>query len=182
MGEVVEIRSFRTGSKYRYFIKNLQNFEIQLSTPVSATPLPMAGDNSTILTKADGNTLRITVSWIIHDDNGNTVELNPYDTAGVSVGYSPQTKINGFGATNELAMIALRKADAQVKFLSQANFHPTDSGFQPTQIEDKYQIIIGEVGISRVGLIESMSFSKQGSSPVTWAASLTFISGDVITA
>ena len=182
MGETIEIRSFRTGSKYRYFIKNLQNLDIQLAIPVSATPLPLAGDNSTILTKSEGNTLRINISWVIHDDDENTVELNPYDTVGVSVGYSPQTKINGFGATNELAMVELRKADAQVKFLSQANFHPTDSGFQPTQLEDIYQIIIGEVGISRVGLIESMSFSKQGSTPVTWNASLSFIAGDVVTA
>ena len=74
--------------------------------------------------------------------------------------------------------------DDQVKFLvnNQAETSPAFSGFQSTYIEDKYQIIIGNIGFSRVGLIESIEVSKQGSTPITWTANLSFIAGAPIAA
>lgn len=174
MVETIEIRSFMSGKKYSYYIKNIQSLEIQLNMPVSSTPMPMDHDGSNVLTKADGNTMRISVSWIIHDDDGVVVAPNVYNTAGSNVGGG--TAISGYGSDSSIKL-----ADNQVKFLTIPNSSAT-SGFQITDISDIYQILIGNVGVSRLGLIENLSVSKSSSTPITWTASLTFISGDVVTA
>ena len=174
MGEVIEIRSFKTGKKYRYLIRNINTVSINLLTPATAMPLPLAGDANNVLTKAEGNTCRISVSWVLHDEATDVILQNPYNTEGSSVG----------GGTTPFGLTTKTKADDQVKFLinNQAETSPAFSGFQTTYIEDKYQIIIGNIGFSRVGLIESIEVSKQGSTPITWTASLSFIAGAPIAA
>ena len=79
MAEIIEIRSFKSGKKYRYYIKNIQSLSIQLASPATSMALPLAGDASNILTKAEGNTLRVTISWVIHDETSNVVEPNNFD-------------------------------------------------------------------------------------------------------
>lgn len=177
MAEVIEIRSFKTGKRYRYLIRNLASLDISLNSPISATPLPLEGDAANVLTKAEGNTVRVTVSWVIHDDNDDVVLPNDYDTSGSNVGGG--TTPFGFGSDTTVKL-----ADNQVKFLinNQAEVSPAFSGFQTTYLDDVYQIIIGNIGFSRVGLIESVQVTKQGSTPVTWSANLTFVAGDVVTA
>ena len=174
MGEVIEIRSFKTGKKYRYLIKNINTVSINLLSPATAMPLPLAGDANNVLTKAEGNTCRISVSWVLHDESSDVILQNPYDSDGTSVG----------GGTTPFGLTTKRLADDQVKFLinNQAETSPSFSGFQSTYIEDKYQIIIGNIGFSRIGLIESIEVSKQGSTPITWTANLSFIAGAPIAA
>ncbi len=174
MGEVIEIRSFKTGKKYRYLIRNINTVSINLLTPATAMPLPLAGDANNVLTKAEGNTCRISVSWVLHDEASDVILQNPYNTDGSSVG----------GGTTPFGLTTNKNADDQVKFLvnNQAETSPSFSGFQTTYIEDKYQIIIGNIGFSRVGLIESIEVSKQGSTPITWTANLSFIAGAPIAA
>ena len=53
--------------------------------------------------------------------------------------------------------------------------------FNP-KIKINNQIIIGNIGFSRVGLIESVEVSKQGTAPVTWNATLSFVAGAPIAA
>ena len=147
---------------------------ISLTSPATAMALPLAGDASNVLTKAEGNTLRVTVSWTLHDEATDVILQNPYNTEGSSVG----------GGTTPFGLTTKKNADDQVKFLvnNQAETSPAFSGFQSTYIEDKYQIIIGNIGFSRVGLIESIEVSKQGSTPITWTANLSFIAGAPIAA
>ena len=184
MAEIIEIRSFNTnassvgsnGKKYRYLIKNLGNLNITLGTPATAMPLPLYGDAQNILTKAEGNTMRISISWVIHDDDGDVVLPNNYDDNGNTVGGG--TTPFGFGSDTTLKL-----ADNQVKFLiHNQTATSTFSGFQSTYIEDKYQIILGNLGISRVGLIESIEIAKSGTTPITWNATLNFVAGAVIAA
>ena len=174
MAETIEIRSFKTGKKYRYLIRNINTVSINLLTPATAMPLPLAGDANNVLTKAEGNTCRISVSWVLHDESSDVILQNPYDSDGTSVG----------GGTAPFGLTTKRLADDQVKFLinNQAETSPSISGFQSTYIEDKYQIIIGNIGFSRIGLIESIEVSKQGSTPITWTANLSFIAGAPIAA
>ena len=175
--EVVEIRSFKTNKKYRYLVRNIQSLDIQLTSQVSTTPLPLMGDNNNVLTKADGNSVRISLSWILHDEDDDIVVANNYNTGGTTVGGG--TSPYGFGSDS-----GVRLADSQVKFLinNQLESGSTQSGFQATYLDDVYQIIIGNIGFSRVGLIESLQVSKSGDKPVTWSAMLSFIAGDVVTA
>jgi hypothetical protein len=174
MGEVIEIRSFKTNKKYRYLIRNIQSVSISLTSPATAMALPLAGDASNVLTKAEGNTLRVTVSWTLHDEATDVILQNPYNTEGSSVG----------GGTTPFGLTTKKNADDQVKFLlnNQATTSPAFSGFQSTYIEDKYQIIMGNIGFSRIGLIESVEVSKQGTTPITWNASLSFIAGAPVAA
>ena len=177
MGEVVEIRSFKTGKKYRYLIRNIQSLDIQLTSQVSSTPLPLMGDANNVLTKADGNAVRISVNWVLHDEATDIVLQNPYDTTASNVGGG--TTPFGFGSDS-----GVRLADSQVKFLinNQEETNAASSGFQTTYLDDVYQIVIGNIGFSRVGLIESLQVTKSGSTPITWNATMSFIAGDVVTA
>lgn len=177
MAEIIELRSFKTGKKYRFLIKNIQSVALQLTSPATAMPLPLAGDASNVLTKAEGNTMRISVSWTIHDETTDVVLPNNFDDEGNTVGGG--TTPFGFGGDTGVV-----KADNQIKFLlnNQAETSPAFSGFQSTFIEDKYQIIIGNIGFSRVGLIESVEVNKSGTTPITWNASLNFVAGAVVAA
>jgi len=178
MAEVVEIRSFVEGKRYRYYIRNINSIEIQLSSPVVTTPLPESNDSLNVLTKADGNTTRITVSWVLHDESTNIVEANNYDINGNPATGDTPTAFPQFSSDT-----GFRLADHQARFLLEPNGALSGaSGFQVTNLTDQYQIIIGNTGYSRQGLIESIQLSKSGTSPVTWNASLSFIVGDVITA
>jgi len=174
MAETIEIRSFKTGKKYRYLIRNINTISINLVSPATAMPLPLAGDANNILTKAEGNTCRISVSWTLHDEPTDVILPNNYDTDG-------QTQNTG---TTPFGLTTNRLADDQVKFLinNQAETNPSLSGFQSTYIEDKYQIIIGNIGFSRIGLIESIDINKQGTTPITWTATVNFIAGAPIAA
>tara|TARA_R100000008_G_C3560181_1_gene155670 strand:- start:178 stop:732 length:555 start_codon:yes stop_codon:yes gene_type:complete len=178
MGEIIELRSFKTNKKYRYLIKNISSVTISLASPATSMALPLAGDASNILTKAEGNTIRVSVSWVIHDEETDVVLQNPYDEDGNNVGGG--TTPVGFGSDTGVVL-----ADNQVKFLlnNQADGSSfTLSGFQSTYIEDKYQIILGNVGFSRVGLIESIEITKSGDQPITWNATLNFVAGAVVAA
>jgi len=142
--------------RFTYSIRNIEAVAIDLTTPVSAMALPQAvlGDAENVLVKAEGNTIRFVVSWVLHDDDtsvvtsdGHTISSSKYDS---SVGL----------------------ADEQARFLTEE--------MQLKGVEYKYQIVIGNTGISRFGLIEKISLQKSGSTPVTWKATLQFIAGDVV--
>ncbi|MFM7796153.1 MAG: hypothetical protein ACKO7N_05250 [Candidatus Nitrosotenuis sp.] len=170
MGETIEIRCFTAGKKYRYLIRNLQSLDIQLSTPISVVAMPESNDGNAVLTKAEGNTMRFNVSWVIHDESVATVLTNPYNENGGNDG-------DGSTVVDYAGDSGFKKADNQVKFLLNPQGLNNTSAFQCNSLIDKYQIIIGETGFSRVGLLENIQITKQGSSPVTWNASLSFVSG-----
>lgn len=177
MAEVVEIRTHTAGKKYRYLIRNISNIDIQLTEQVVATPLPESNDTLNVLTKADGNTIRINVSWVIHDESTDIVLANNYNLDGSAgtgttpVPFSQYSSDTGF-----------RLADHQVRFLLEPNgLLSGASGIQVTGLTDVYQIVIGNTGFSRQGLIESIQVTKAGTSPVTWNATMSFVAGNVIT-
>ena len=120
-----------------------------------ALPQATLGDAENVLVKAEGNTMRFVVTWVLHDDttsvvtsDGHTISSSKY---GGSVGL----------------------ADEQARFLTEE--------MQLKGVEYRYQIIIGNSAISRYGLIEKITLQKSGSTPVTWKATLQFIAGDVVT-
>ena len=127
--------------------------------PVSPMALPQAvlGDAENVLVKAEGNTMRFTVAWILHDDTTSVVS---------SDGYTLNTSKYGSGG-------AVGTADEQARFLTEE--------MQSKGVEYRYQIIIGDSAISRYGLIEKITLQKSGSTPITWKATLQFVAGDVVT-
>lgn len=177
MAEVVEIRTHTASKKFRYLIRNINSIDIQLTEQVVATPLPEANDTLNVLTKADGNTIRVTVSWVIHDESTDVVLANNYTLSGGSTTGTTPVPFSQFSSDT-----GFRLADHQVRFLLEPNgLVNNGSGIQVTGLTDVYQILIGSTGFSRQGLIESIQVSKQGTSPVTWNATLVFVCGNVIT-
>jgi len=120
-----------------------------------ALPQAALGDAENILVKAEGNTMRFTVSWVLHDDDSSVVSSQGHTISSSKYGGSVST------------------ADEQARFLTEE--------MQSKGVEYRYQIIIGDSAISRYGLIEKLSLQKSGSTPVTWKATIQFIAGDVVT-
>lgn len=177
MAEVVEIRTHTAGKKYRYLIRNISNIDIVLTEAVVATPLPESNDTLNVLTKADGNSIRVTVSWVIHDENTDVVLPNNYTLTGASTTGTTPVPFSQFSSDT-----GFRKADHQVRFLLEPNgLMSNASGIQVTGLTDVYQIIIGNTGFSRQGLIENIQITKAGTAPVTWNATMSFVCGNVIT-
>ena len=125
--------------------------------PVSPMALPQAvlGDAENVLVKAEGNTMRFVVTWVLHDDTTSVVTSDGHTISSSKYGGSVGT------------------ADEQARFLTEE--------MQSKGVEYRYQIILGDSAISRYGLIEKLSLQKSGSTPVTWKATLQFVAGDVVT-
>ena len=120
-------------------------------------PLPQAalGAAENVLVKAEGNTMRFTVVWVLHDDDSSVVSSQGHTISSSKYGGSVST------------------SDEQARFLTEE--------MQSRGVEFRYQIIVGDSAISRYGLIEKLALVKSGSTPVTWKATLQFIAGDVVT-
>jgi len=134
-------------------------------------PLPQAalGAAENVLVKAEGNTMRITITWVLHDDDTSVVTVPNNDTTFV-VG---STTTSGFVISSSKYGGSVDTADEQARFMTEE--------MQLKGVEYQYQLIIGDTAISRGGLIEKISLQKSGSTPVTWKATLQFIVGDVVT-
>ena len=172
---VIEIRGVNPQyNRYRYFIKNLMSLDYQLDSSVDAMPLPQANDERNVLTKTSGNSLRITIGWVVRDEPETMVLSNTVlDDA---IGGSTGSEINELLETDESQKYpsgTIATADEQVRFLLE--------DFQNSGVEFRYAIIVGDTNITKMGAVERMSFRKSGSTPVTYQASLTFLVGDVVT-
>jgi len=120
-----------------------------------ALPQALLGDAENVLVKAEGNTMRFVVSWILHDQTTSVVTSDGHTIS--------QAKYGGSVGT----------ADEQARFLTEE--------MQSKGVEYRYQIIIGDSAISRYGLIEKLTLAKSGSTPITWKATIQFVAGDVVT-
>ena len=120
-----------------------------------ALPQATLGDAENVLVKAEGNTMRFVVTWVLHDDDTSVVTSDGHTISSSKYGGS------------------VGLADEQARFLTEE--------MQLKGVEYKYQIIIGNTAISRFGLIEKITLAKSGSTPVTWKATLQFVAGEVAT-
>tara|TARA_Y100000310_G_scaffold176469_1_gene176596 strand:- start:4472 stop:4906 length:435 start_codon:yes stop_codon:yes gene_type:complete len=140
-------------------------------------PLPQAalGAAENVLVKAEGNTMRITVTWVLHDDDTSVVTVPSNDATFEtgSVESPPVYTTSTFVISTSKYGGSVDTADEQARFLTEE--------MQLKGVEYQYQLIIGDTAISRGGLIEKISLQKSGSTPVTWKATLQFIVGDVVT-
>ena len=107
-------------------------------------PLPQAalGAAENVLVKAEGNTMRITVTWVLHDDDTSVVTVPNNDTTFV-VG---TTTTSGFVISSSKYGGSVDTADEQARFMTEE--------MQLKGVEYRYQIVVGNSGISRYGLIE----------------------------
>ena len=159
--------------RYTFNINNLESLSLDLQTPITAMPLPQAelGDSQNILVKAEGNALRINISWNLVDGATSVVVPNTSDSTKYPTGPGPALETGGGSKYNG----SVGTADEMVQFL-------TDE-FQVKGVEYQFRLIIPGTpnNIQRDGIIEKISLNKTGRAPVTWKATLVFLAGDVVT-
>jgi len=172
---VVEIRGMNPQyNRYRYFINNFTGIDYTLDTTTDAMPLPQANDEGNILTKTQGNSMRISISWVMHDEDETVVLTNNVvdDQWTVSIGADLEDLVETNG-NRKYPNGTVKTPDEQARFLLE--------DFQNSGVEFRYAIVVGDTKINKQGVIERVSIKKTGSTPVTYQASLTFLVGNVVT-
>ena len=173
---VIEIRGLNPDyNRFRFFINNFTSVDYNLDSVTDSMPLPQANDELNVLTKTAGNSLRISVSWILTDESatvvlGNSVNDDAY-SGSTAASLSDLTEANG--STLKYPNGTVKTADEQARFLIE--------DFQNAGVEFRYVIVVGDTKIDKQGVIERLQLRKSGQAPVTYQASLTFLVGDVVT-
>lgn len=150
-------------------IKNVDNFTPSYDIPITPMPIPQQDDTQNILTKIEGNSTTITVSWLIKDEGSTNILI--YDSSLTS----PNDKYVGVSA---------KTIWEQLQFLDQ---------FQSTSLTDVYMIEIADSlsnnvttpaspYYQKVGFITKIDPNFSSSEPNTIRCTLSFIVGNVITA
>tara|TARA_R110002051_G_C8658757_1_gene488700 strand:- start:191 stop:688 length:498 start_codon:yes stop_codon:yes gene_type:complete len=160
--------------RFTYNIKNLESVSIDLSQAASPMALPQSplGDAANVLVKAEGNTMRISVSWLLHDSDISVVsdQIQSWNAGGDIITVTNSTA-GGFLQAKYGGSVDT--ADEQARFLTEE--------MQCKGVEFRYRLVIGDTNISRFGLIEKLTLQKSGSTPITWKASIQFVAGEVVT-
>ena len=172
---VVEIRGLNPQyNRFRFFINNFNSIEYNLDTVVDAMPLPQANDELNVLTKTSGNTLRISISWTLVDEDETVVLGNSVldDALSGSTPANISDLKEADGTTQKYLDGTVNAADEQARFLLE--------DFQNAGTEFRYAIIVGDTKLDKQGVIERIQMRKTGQAPVTYQASLTFLVGDVV--
>jgi hypothetical protein len=159
MGDII-IKKLTPTPIYTYHIKNLVDLNIDLDVPTMVYEIPTSPDDEAIGIKVDGNKSTVNVSWTLVDEDSSVVdELTP---------------ING----------TITTADEQMAFLLTADkFNDSGTqlaeGMQPTGIDFSYELkLMPNSGstpfFKKTGIINRISVSKSGDTPVTYTATITF--------
>ena len=138
-----------------YLIGNLNNLNWTVDTPVTPMPLPEDSHEENILIKMEGNTAKLDISWTM--------------TEGAYFGH-----INY--VTRVFTPDASKTVYKQIKEFKEE--------FVPISVSDAYAVLVtddndGELLLDE-GVINNMSFSVSGSSPVVWNVNCSFYVGNAV--
>jgi hypothetical protein len=150
----------RGSGSFAYEVTNLNNISWDVNTPVSPMPLPEESHKENILVKMEGNSAQMSVSWTLLADN-----------------------VTHFGSFNAATQAFVVDTDTRNVFTEMEQFK---EDFIPENIQDSYSIWFMSDDLGTIenqpedGTIASMRFNVDGSSPVVWNVTLTFLVGNVI--
>jgi len=142
-------------------IRNFDQIDVQLDTPVMVYSIPESPDIDAIGMKVEGNMSTINLSWTLVDQTTTVVDEL---TGGSSI----------LTADDQMSFLINHTASGQ-------------EGFQPISIENAYEIKLlksdnSTVFFTRTGVISKLSVSKSGDAPVTWVANLQFSCASMLAA
>lgn len=140
--------------QYTYEIRNLETFSIDLDTAVTANPLPETSFTSNIVVKYVGNSLLVTVHWVINKESTSVVTYSG-GASGSDI-KTPEEQRNFLLTTFELKSI-------------NDLYNISLSGLAG-----------GEPAFSYNGYPTKLSLIKSGSEPITYKAMVTFQVGSSI--
>jgi hypothetical protein len=153
---------------YQYEARNISSFNQSVEIPVSVFGLPESSSEAAILTKADGNTERLTFSWTIKDEDTSPV----FNGAGSAVAsYVRISDSKSFSCTTP---------DGQYVFIQEV-FEKIGIGTNEKHRFLLYDDSNADSLLSKYGIVSRISMSKQSTDPVTWNATIEFTVGDDVT-
>ena len=126
-----------------------------------------APSDSAIITKAEGNTEKITFSWTIKEEDTSPV----FNYAG--------TEITSFTRNDDSSSWSTLTSNGQMVFFLEV--------FEKVGMstDDKHRFVIGDDTnnknvVSKYGVINRITMQKSSTDPVTWNASIEFSVGDTV--
>jgi hypothetical protein len=154
--------------EYQYEARNISSYDQSLEIPSQLFALPESPSDEAILTKAEGNTERITFSWIIKEEDTSPI----FNYAG--------TEITSFTRTSDSSSWSTLTTNGQMVFFLEV-FEKIGMG-----TNDKHRFVIWDDTnnknvVSKYGSITRISMQKSATDPATWNAMIDFAVGDVIT-
>ena len=184
----------------KYEARNLQNFDFNVTIPVTTFGLPEFYFEGAILTKAEGNTSKFIFSWVVKDELTNPFTvMGTWDdilddvsedvffpesvawTGTNNVGNATYTSRRNLqvGSNATYETYDTKTADGQMIALSE---YFEKKGFSSSE-RHKF-VVLDQTNnkylFNQEGTITRLSFQKSGTDPVTWNASLEFAVGDVV--
>ena len=154
MGNITIEKLTGDDSPLTYNVRNLQNLDIILETPALIYAIPESTDEDAIGMKVEGNTMLITISWTLVDDDTTLVDQ--------------KTGSN-----------AILTADDQMEFLVntfQSSSVEDDYRFKlfPNGSNNAF--------FTKKGILTKANINKSGNTPVTYTATVVFSVGNMSTA
>jgi hypothetical protein len=153
---------------YKYEARNINQFDQSIEIPTQVFGLPEFPTDSAILTKAEGNTERITFTWTIKDEqfspvtDSNDDYLDTFDRNADSTSWDPRTP--------EGAVVFLQEEYEKIGISTNEKYE-----FQI------YDDTASKIFISKFGIISRLGFSKGAQDPATWNATIEFTVGEDVT-
>ena len=151
-----------------YEARNITSFDQQITIPVQAFAMPESASDDAILTKAEGNTEKITFSWIIKDEdvsparNASGTPQNTWTRASDNTTWDPRTT-----------------EGAYVYFINTFEKEGISDGlayeFQMWDDSNNKNLI------SRYGVISRIGIQKGANDPATYNATIEFQVGTDVT-
>lgn len=153
MGNITIEKLTGSNSPLTYNVRNLQNLDVVLETPALIYAIPESTDEDAIGMKVEGNTMLITISWTLVDDDTTLVDQKTGNNA-------------------------ILTADDQMSFL--VDTFQSSSVEDEYQIDLKDNS--GTTFFTKKGIITKANVNKSGNTPVTYTATVVFAVGNMSTA
>ena len=164
-----------TGTQtWRYEINNLGGVNLTLDQPISPMPLPQETAEENVLVKMEGNTKSITITWKVGQNFPYPKKSSTSDVEGGEI-QGDITKFYDSSAANS----AITWTDLGYTTPEQTISWLTND-FEGKDISDVFTLALGDSNLVFEGFITRLSASIDGSSPVVWNMSMTFVVGNVI--
>ena len=163
-----------TGTQtWRYEINNLGGVNLTLDQPISPMPLPQETAEENVLVKMEGNTKSITVTWKVGQNFPYPKKSSTSDVEGGEI-LSDIEKFYAAASGSPITWtdLSYTTPEQTISWLT--------NDFEGKDLSDVFTLALGDSNLVFEGFITRLSASIDGSSPVVWNMSMTFVVGNVI--
>ncbi len=170
------------GSPRTTEIRNFTDVTFDLNSPLERMPIPESMCCQAILVKVFGNHNTISISWTVHLEDTNIVRQTLVgaeicNTKGGIIGgdtTAPDNQLKWWLTVFQSNSIS----DRYNLYIGDCTINPIPN-YPPTSPSDESANFTFSRAYHKEGAINNVRFSKQSTTPVTYAATMTFYVGDI---